>query len=114
MQKATISTYNSKILVARIPPGKDLIRELNRIKEKNSIKCGAIITLLGSLTQCRLRRVYNPDLTRIAHDKKTGERIKGVEVYDVISKESKFEIVASEGTISDNGMHVHLVLSGPQ
>jgi predicted DNA-binding protein with PD1-like motif len=100
-----------RVVAARITPNKDLKKEIEHICETNNIKCAAILTLLGSLTECKLRRVYNTSVKRIAYDTKSGEQINDVEIYDIIEEKGPFEIVSAEGTISVNGMHVHLILS---
>ena len=77
------------MIVSRILPGNDLKISLEHIMENNRFKSGVIVSIVGSLNETRLRMSNG--------DKKI---YKGF-----------FEIVSSEGTISQDGVHVHLAIS---
>ena len=77
------------MIISRLMPNEDLKEGLKNLIDKNGIKSGIIITIVGSLNKATLRM--------------SDENIK-------IFKEP-FEIVSAEGTISENGIHVHIAIS---
>lgn len=77
------------MIVSRILPGNDLKISLEHIMDNNRFKSGVIVSIVGSLNETHLRMSNG--------NKKT---FKGF-----------FEIVSSEGTISQDGVHVHLAVS---
>jgi predicted DNA-binding protein with PD1-like motif len=79
-----------KIFALRLQPGTDLKKELAGFVAEQNIKAGYIITAVGSLTSCHLR--YAGQST-------------GVSIHD------KFEILTLSGTLSINGLHLHISLS---
>ena len=79
-----------KNYVFRLKPGEDLRKEVEKYSKKKEIKAGVIITCVGSLTKAVLR---------LAEDLEVREFNKG------------FEIVSLVGTISKDGMHLHLSIS---
>lgn len=76
-----------KIHALRLAPGKDLKEELVNFTESKKIGAGCILTCVGSLQQVCLR-LANQDRT---------------ETYV-----GKFEIIALSGTLSRQGLHLHL------
>lgn len=77
------------MIVERILPGLDLKGALEEIKDKNHLKSGIIISMVGSLTLAKLR---------MANGSK--RELNG-----------PFEIVSATGTIASNGIHVHIGIS---
>lgn len=77
------------MIVSRILPGNDLKISLEHVMDNNRFKSGVIVSIVGSLNETHLRMSNG--------NKKT---FKGF-----------FEIVSSEGTISQDGVHVHLAVS---
>jgi uncharacterized protein len=77
------------MIVSRIFPGKDLKKGLEDLVNKNGFKSGIIICLVGSITQAVLRMSNG--------NKKV--------FY------GPFEIVSAEGTVSNDGVHVHIAIS---
>jgi len=77
------------MIVSRFIPPEDLKKAIEDLARKNALKCGIIITIVGSLDEAILRmsngdkRVFNGPL----------------------------EIVSAQGTIAENGIHVHLIIS---
>jgi predicted DNA-binding protein with PD1-like motif len=79
-----------KVFALRLRPGQDLRKEIERLTREKSIKAGFIITTVGSLERATLR---------LADQKNTS------------SFEGKFEIVSLVGTLSQDGVHLHISLS---
>ncbi|MCK4649886.1 DNA-binding protein [Candidatus Pacearchaeota archaeon] len=78
-----------KIFVLRLHPKQDLKNELIKLTKKNNIQAGFILTCVGSLNRATLRMA----------DK------------NVKDFEEKFEIVSLVGTLSQEGVHLHISLS---
>ncbi|GGE97164.1 DNA-binding protein [Hymenobacter cavernae] len=74
----------------RLRPGDDLRQQLTAFAQQYSIKAGAIVTCVGSLTTTTLRLANQ----------------EGPTVY-----QGHFEIVSLVGTLSVNGSHLHLAVS---
>ncbi len=77
-----------KTFALRLHPGQDLKDELIKFTEKNNIQAGFILTCVGSLNKATIRMV---------------KKIKDFE--------EKFEIVSLVGTLSQDGVHLHISLS---
>src|SRR5690606_32243438 len=77
------------MIVSRFIPPEDLKMAILDLARKNSIKCGIIICIIGSLDKAILRM-------------SNGHKrlLKG-----------PLEIVSAQGTIAENGIHVHLTIS---
>ena len=74
----------------RLKPGQDLKKELEKFVISNDVEAGYIITCVGSLEKAALR---------LAEE-------------DVIKTfDERFEIVSLVGTLSKDGIHVHVSLS---
>jgi len=83
-----------KQLTFRLKPGQFLKEEIKKIVEKNNIKAGILLSIVGSL-------------------KKAVLRMAGSEANNQIIKEwnELFEIVSGTGTVSKEGCHIHISLS---
>ncbi len=79
-----------KIFVLRLRLGQDLKKELVRFTKENNIQSGFIITCVGSLSRATLR-MANENLVK--------------------NFEKKFEITSLVGTLSQDGVHLHISLS---
>jgi predicted DNA-binding protein with PD1-like motif len=79
-----------KIYALRLRPGQDLRTELERFAKERNIKAGFIMTAVGSLKKAALR---------LADQSATS------------SFEGKYEIVSLVGTLSPDGVHLHISLS---
>lgn len=77
------------MIVFRILPGKDLKRTLENFTVGNGLKSGIIVCLVGSIKNAVLRMSNG--------NKKA---FKG-----------PFEIVSCDGTLSQDGVHVHVAIS---
>ena len=79
-----------KVFALRLRPGQDLRKEIERFTKERRIKAGFIITTVGSLEKATLRLAdqNNPS-----------------------TFEGKFEIVSLVGTLSQDGVHLHISLS---
>lgn len=77
------------MIVSRLAPGTDLKEGICKTQNDNNIESGVIICMVGSLKKIMLR---------MADGKEMGCN-------------GPFEIVSAEGTISLNGVHVHLAVS---
>lgn len=77
-------------LSKRLKPGTDLKEELVKFTQKNQVKAGVLLSIVGSLKETSLR----------VADGKT------------VKKWSKpLEIVSGTGTLSINGCHIHISAS---
>lgn len=79
-----------KVFALRLKPGQDLRKEIERFTKERGIKAGFIITTVGSLEKVSLRLADQNNAS---------------------SFEGKFEIVSLVGTLSQDGVHLHLSLS---
>lgn len=78
-----------KTYVIRLKPGQDLKEELKNIVVSENIKAGFILTCVGSLKKAKLRLAE-----------------ENIEKFD-----EKFEIVSLVGTLSQDGIHIHISLA---
>ena len=78
-----------KCYILRLKPGQDLKEERESFTIKNKIKAGFILTCVGSLSKACLRLAD--------------------EYVKYFNK--KFEIVSLTGTLSKDGVHLHLSIS---
>ena len=85
-----MNPHQCKTIVVRLRPGDDLEHALSAITRKNDIKAGVIISLVGSLKEANLRMAG---------------AFKGTQLSGPL------EIVSATGTLSTNGMHVHISVS---
>ncbi|MDP3728706.1 MAG: DNA-binding protein [bacterium] len=74
----------------RLHPNQDLKQELIHFTKENNIKAGAILTCVGSLKKA---------IIRTANEKR------------ILSLEQNFEIVSLIGTLSLDGVHIHISLA---
>ncbi len=79
-----------KIFALRLKPGQDLKRELENFVKLNQIKAGFIITCVGNLEKATLRMANENILKNFEED---------------------YEIVSVVGTLSPEGIHLHMSLS---
>ena len=77
------------MLISRLKPQEDLKKGIINISKQNEVKSGVIICMVGSLNSATLRMADGNYKT-----------LKG-----------PFEIVSAEGTISEDGVHVHISIS---
>ena len=100
------------MLGARVHPESDILLEIKRIAKECDVRCGVIISLVGSLKNATIRSIFDPESQHLVYNNKTGEKVEQVKVYDVVKIDGPLEIVTATGTISeDSGAHVHVVLS---
>lgn len=74
----------------RLKPGADLKKGIEAYAKAHNVKAGWMATCVGSLTQYNLRFANQPQGTK---------------------SEGHFEIVSLTGTVSVNGLHLHISLS---
>ena len=86
----TRSNENLQSFAFRLKPGEDLQEGIASYCNQNNIKAGWVSTCVGSLTNYNIRFANQPSTS---------------------SGTGHFEIVSLTGTISDNGMHMHLSIS---
>ncbi|HEY9633081.1 MAG TPA: PPC domain-containing DNA-binding protein [Coleofasciculaceae cyanobacterium] len=79
-----------KTFAIRLKPDEDLKASLKSFVEQNNIRAGFILTTVGSLKQANLR-FANQDKSQVFNE--------------------KFEIVSLVGTLSTQGIHLHISLS---
>ena len=83
-----------RVHAVRLTPGSDLKAELERLTRERALAAGCILTCVGSLSRARLRMPGGP-----------GE----AEAFG--TWEEPMEIVSLAGTLSPDGLHVHVSLS---
>ena len=79
-----------KVFALRLRPGQDLRQQIERFTKEKHLKAGFIITTVGSLEKASLRLADQSNAS---------------------SFEEKFEIVSLVGTLSQDGVHLHISLS---
>lgn len=89
-QTEAASAKRMKIYALRLKPNQDLRVELEKFTKENRISAGFIITAVGSLKETKIRLADKSDST---------------------SFDGKFEIVSLVGTLSMDGVHLHISLS---
>jgi predicted DNA-binding protein with PD1-like motif len=83
-------TERLKIYALRLMPKQDLRKQLELFARQQDIQAGLILTAVGSLQKVRLRLADQQDSTTF---------------------EGKYEIVSLVGTLSPDGVHLHISLS---
>jgi hypothetical protein len=81
---------SKKTHAIRLKPGEDLKKSLQQFIAEKNIKAGWVITAAGSLTQYSLRFANQPAAA---------------------SAKGHFEILSLTGTLSTNGLHLHLTVA---
>ncbi len=84
------TSQNNKTFALRLKPGQDLRNEIEKFAKEHNIMAGYIITAAGSLKAASIR---------LADQNKPA-------AYD-----GKYEIVSLTGTISADGVHLHISIS---
>ena len=79
-----------KTFALRLRPGSDLKNELDRFVKENNIRAGNILTCVGSLKKATLRLAGADSIKEL---------------------DEKLEIVSLVGTLSHDGLHLHISLS---
>ncbi|MDB9527007.1 DNA-binding protein [Oscillatoria sp. CS-180] len=79
--------------VLRLSPGDDLKESLQQLVQQHRIAAGCILTTVGSLQQASLR-FAGQDTATLFHD--------------------RFEIVSLVGTLSLEGLHLHMAIANAQ
>lgn len=82
-----------KVFALRLKPDQDLRQSIKAFVSEHSIKAGFILTGLGSLKQATIR-FANQNTSEIIAE--------------------KFEIVSLVGTLSIDGIHIHIAISDKQ
>lgn len=83
-----------KTIIFRIKPGNDLKESIEDIVRENNITAGFIVTCVGGLEQATVRMAgATPD------------------AQDIQTFDGDFEIVSLVGTVSVNGVHLHMSFS---
>ncbi|HZM63755.1 MAG TPA: PPC domain-containing DNA-binding protein [Candidatus Saccharimonadales bacterium] len=83
-----------KLYTFRIKPGNDLKVELEKFVKANNIQAGFIVTCVGGLSQACMR------MAGAMPDKQ-----------DIRTLTGDFEITSLVGTVSVNGVHLHMAVS---
>lgn len=81
---------SARTFAVRLKPGQDLREELEKITRASNIRAGFILTAVGSLKRAALRLADRTETSTF---------------------EQKFEIVSLVGTLSTDGVHLHISLS---
>ncbi len=91
---AAIESGESKsmrVFALRLKPGQDLRTQIEALAKEKQIQAGFVITTVGSLSAASIRLADQPSPTKF---------------------DGKFEIVSLVGTLSKDGVHLHISLSG--
>lgn len=78
------------MLPLRLLPDQDLKLELTRIAEKNQLSAAFVVSGIGSLSNLKLRMANS---------------------QTIIEKKDYFEILSLQGTLSNQGVHLHISVS---
>src|SRR3990167_7613498 len=78
-----------KTVAVRVPPGKDLVKEIERIVLEHSIEAGVILSGVGGLAKSKIRVPVIDGKTKYIYPE-------------------NLEIVSLDGTVSKNGVHIHV------
>ncbi|HVY06626.1 MAG TPA: PPC domain-containing DNA-binding protein [Burkholderiales bacterium] len=89
MQSA--ESLSLRTVAARLTPGEDLRDAIERLAHEHHVEAGCVVSVVGSLKTATLR-------------------LAGAEDYAQFT--GPFEIVSLSGTISPNGVHLHLSIAG--
>lgn len=87
---AAAASGRMRTYALRLRPGQDLRRELESFAKARKLQAGLVLTAVGSLTKAALRLADQTETTEF---------------------EGKFEIVSLVGTLSPDGVHLHVSLS---
>ena len=90
----TMSDSAVRMWAFRLPPGTDLKRELASLVTKGGLKAAFVAACVGSLAAARLRM---PTASG--------------ETAEVLTVEEPMEIVSLAGTLSPEGLHLHIAVS---
>ena len=83
----------TKLFAIRLKPNEDLKQSLKDFSIQQNIQAGFILTAIGSLKQATIR-FANQDYSTVLTD--------------------KFEILSLNGTIANNGLHLHIAIADSQ
>jgi len=83
-----------KVHTFRLKPGQDLKTEIENFVKAKDIKAGFIVTCVGGLSQATMR------MAGALPDKQ-----------DIRTYEGDFEVTSLVGTVSVNGVHLHMAIS---
>ena len=83
----------TKLFAIRLKPNEDLKQSLKDFAIQQNIQAGFILTAIGSLKQATIR-FANQDYSTVLTD--------------------KFEILSLNGTIANNGLHLHIAIADSQ
>jgi predicted DNA-binding protein with PD1-like motif len=89
MQSA--ESHSLRTVAARLTPGEDLRDAIERLAHEHHVEAGCVLSAVGSLRAATLR-------------------LAGAEAFAKFN--GPFEIVSLAGTISPNGVHLHLSIAG--
>jgi uncharacterized protein len=90
MQSA--ESHSLRSIAARLVPGEDLRDAIERLAHEHHVEAGCVVSAAGSLKSATLR-------------------LAGAEMFTKLK--GPFEIVSLSGTISPDGVHLHLSIAGP-
>ena len=90
-QPAKEKTMHQPVYAFRLKPGEDMKEGIEKLVKENNIRAGWIATTVGSLTRYNIRFANQPGGS---------------------SDSGHFEILSLSGTVSVNGSHLHISISG--
>lgn len=80
-------------LTQRFLPGQDLKKELAKLCFENKIKAGCLVSVVGSLSRINIRLANS---------------------HQFLKLDEKFEVLALQGLVSLEGLHLHLTVANSQ
>ena len=90
MSMQSAESHSLRTVAARLTPGEDLRDAIERLAHEHHVEAGCVISAVGSLTMATMR-------------------LAGAKTFAKFS--GPFEIVSLSGTISPNGVHLHLSIA---
>jgi len=89
----TLNWSSIQATAVRLRPGDDLKSELSRLASEHQLQAASVISAVGSLSQVALRFANCREKTLV---------------------EGKHEIIALGGTLSQNGVHLHMSVANSE
>jgi predicted DNA-binding protein with PD1-like motif len=78
------------VIPVRLNPGEDLKQSLQRLVRSEGLTAAWVMTCVGSLRRITLR------------------------LAEIHTADGEYEIISAAGTLSPNGVHIHLAVADPQ
>lgn len=104
----TVVSEKGRRIVGRLLPGTDLIKGIEKVCHDHDMVCGAIVAVIGSLTEAKIAYAVADQTGKI-----------GVRYSDPKQIEGPLELLACQGMIgrtvdAESSIHLHGLMSNPE